>query len=102
MGWPRILEGGNEGNPVVCGGVVTSQYHQSVVQRCLMLNMGREHNSYAWTGVYDLPWPLAYSGMNELLLKVEWVEPSHNCISGHDFDPYWGLIFAGGFDGAVS
>ena len=66
MGWPGILEGGNEGNPVVCGGVVASEYHQSVVQRCFMLNMGRDtgDNSYAWTGVYDLPWPLAYSGKN--------------------------------------
>ena len=60
MGWPKILEGANEGNPVVCGGVVMSELHQSVVQQCFMLNFGG--GPITWTGVYDLPLPLAFSG----------------------------------------
>ena len=37
-----------------------------------------------------------------LALLIGGMIDSSVIISGHDFDPYWGLIFAGGFDGAVS
>ena len=73
MGWPRIMEGENEGNPVVCGGVVTSEHHQSVVRSCFMLNFG--DGSFKWTEINDLPWPLAFSGILFFLSSQKYSEP---------------------------
>ena len=61
LGWREIAEGSNAGNPVVCGGVVTSELHQSVVESCYMLNF--RNGSYEWTEAEPLPWPLAHSGI---------------------------------------